>query len=274
MSCSGTWTYTGFTFHNYMDHTLGRGVSTAAGDGLQLQHDLHAALDPRLPAGPARPHRPGRASSASASRPASRTWPMTPASCPTRRTSEHASAATARSTRTGRSTRSSSRSGRAATSARRCSWPTPMRRSATAARCGRHGSWSRPRLPDGSVVERNKPQLRAADQPQPRRSFDYMVQSLRAVVTCPTARPTAAFAGFGIPVAGKSGTAETGDARSRTPGSRPSRRPTTRDRGRHGPRPRAAGNRRLGRRAAGPAGRCATLLRRAGEGRSSRHSSL
>ena len=27
MSCFGTWTYSGFTFHNYLDHTLGGGVS-------------------------------------------------------------------------------------------------------------------------------------------------------------------------------------------------------------------------------------------------------
>ena len=64
-------------------------------------------------------------------------------------------------------------------------------------------------LPDGEVVEAIEPTpIRqvslSADQ------LAFITEALRAVVTLPYGTGTAAFAGFGIPVAGKSGTAETG----------------------------------------------------------------
>ena len=64
-------------------------------------------------------------------------------------------------------------------------------------------------LPDGEVVEAIEPTpIRqvslSADQ------LGFITEALRAVVTLPYGTGTAAFAGFGIPVAGKSGTAETG----------------------------------------------------------------
>lgn len=64
-------------------------------------------------------------------------------------------------------------------------------------------------LPDGEVVEATDPTpIRhvslSADQ------LAFITEALRAVVTLPYGTGTAAFAGFGIPVAGKSGTAETG----------------------------------------------------------------
>jgi penicillin-binding protein 2 len=65
------------------------------------------------------------------------------------------------------------------------------------------------RLPDGTMVERNKKELRRRISIK-RRDLDYVVQSMRAVVTYPYGTAFPAFAGFGIPVAGKSGTAETG----------------------------------------------------------------
>ncbi len=65
------------------------------------------------------------------------------------------------------------------------------------------------RLPDGTVVERNKKQLRQRISVK-RGDLDYVVQSMRAVVTYPYGTAYPAFAGYGIPVAGKSGTAETG----------------------------------------------------------------
>jgi penicillin-binding protein 2 len=65
------------------------------------------------------------------------------------------------------------------------------------------------RLPDGTVVERNKRQL-ARRISMSRGDLDYVVQSMRAVVTYPYGTAYPAFAGYGIPVAGKSGTAETG----------------------------------------------------------------
>ena len=64
-------------------------------------------------------------------------------------------------------------------------------------------------LPDGTLVEQNKPtvshrvSLSAAQ-------LGYVTQALEAVVNLPYGTGTAAFAGFGIQVAGKSGTAETG----------------------------------------------------------------
>ena len=65
------------------------------------------------------------------------------------------------------------------------------------------------RLPDGTVVERNKRQLQQKISVS-RRDLDYVVQSMRAVVTYSYGTAFPAFAGYGIPVAGKSGTAETG----------------------------------------------------------------
>jgi penicillin-binding protein 2 len=65
------------------------------------------------------------------------------------------------------------------------------------------------RAPDGSVQERiGKELLRRV--PLTRGQLDYVVRSMRAVVTYPYGTGAGAFAGFGIPVAGKSGTAETG----------------------------------------------------------------
>jgi cell division protein FtsI/penicillin-binding protein 2 len=63
--------------------------------------------------------------------------------------------------------------------------------------------------PDGDVVHRSRSQIRhriAMD----RADLDYLVTALQAVTTYSYGTGTAAFAGFGIPVAGKSGTAESG----------------------------------------------------------------
>jgi penicillin-binding protein 2 len=63
--------------------------------------------------------------------------------------------------------------------------------------------------PDGDVAHRTRPQARhmiAVD----RADLDYLVTALQAVTTYSYGTGTAAFAGFGIPVAGKSGTAESG----------------------------------------------------------------
>jgi penicillin-binding protein 2 len=66
------------------------------------------------------------------------------------------------------------------------------------------------RLPDGTVVERvKKGKLRQRISVK-RGDLRYVVQSMRAVVTYSYGTAFPAFAGYGIPVAGKSGTAETG----------------------------------------------------------------
>ena len=64
-------------------------------------------------------------------------------------------------------------------------------------------------LPDGTVVEEVKPKA-ANDIPVDRADLAFVTDTLQAVVTLPYGTGTAAFAGFGIPVAGKSGTAESG----------------------------------------------------------------
>jgi cell division protein FtsI/penicillin-binding protein 2 len=65
------------------------------------------------------------------------------------------------------------------------------------------------RLPDGTLVERNRRQLtRHISLKQ--RDLDYVIESMKAVVNYPYGTAYGAFAGFGIQVAGKSGTAETG----------------------------------------------------------------
>ncbi len=65
------------------------------------------------------------------------------------------------------------------------------------------------RAADGSLQERVGRELQRR-VPLTRVQLDYVVRSMRAVVTYPYGTGTGAFAGFGIPVAGKSGTAETG----------------------------------------------------------------
>jgi cell division protein FtsI/penicillin-binding protein 2 len=64
-------------------------------------------------------------------------------------------------------------------------------------------------LPDGTVVEKVKREA-ANDIPVDRADLAFVTDTLQAVVTLPYGTATAAFAGFGIPVAGKSGTAESG----------------------------------------------------------------
>jgi penicillin-binding protein 2 len=66
-------------------------------------------------------------------------------------------------------------------------------------------------LPDGTVVEEIEPSA-ANDIPVDSADLAFVTDTLQAVVTLPYGTGTAAFAGFGIPVAGKSGTAESGAA--------------------------------------------------------------
>jgi penicillin-binding protein 2 len=64
-------------------------------------------------------------------------------------------------------------------------------------------------LPDGTLVEENASQVAHQLSIDPTH-LAYVTDTLQAVVTLPYGTGTAAFAGFGIPVAGKSGTAENG----------------------------------------------------------------
>ena len=63
--------------------------------------------------------------------------------------------------------------------------------------------------PDGEVRLETRPEVRR-QVPMDRADLEYVVSALQAVTTYSYGTGTAAFAGFGIPVAGKSGTAESG----------------------------------------------------------------
>jgi penicillin-binding protein 2 len=65
------------------------------------------------------------------------------------------------------------------------------------------------RLPGGTLVEENRRQL-ARQISMRQRDLDYVIESMKAVVNYSYGTAYPAFAGFGIQVAGKSGTAETG----------------------------------------------------------------
>jgi penicillin-binding protein 2 len=65
------------------------------------------------------------------------------------------------------------------------------------------------RLPDGTVVEKNRRELKQRIS-LTRGQLRYVVESMKAVVNYPYGTAFPSFAGYGIQVAGKSGTAETG----------------------------------------------------------------
>jgi penicillin-binding protein 2 len=92
---------------------------------------------------------------------------------------------------------------------------TPLQQAMAYAAWGNRGTLWRPRivlkatLPDGEVVYQSKPTV-TRRIPLSRSVMDFVVTTLRAVVTSPLGTATRAFAGFPITAAGKSGTAETG----------------------------------------------------------------
>ena len=92
---------------------------------------------------------------------------------------------------------------------------TPLQLANAFAAIGNGGTLWQPRilvtatLPDGAVVERVDPSVVRQVSVSPG-DLAFVTDTLQAVVTLPYGTGTPAFAGFGIPVAGKSGTAETG----------------------------------------------------------------
>jgi cell division protein FtsI/penicillin-binding protein 2 len=92
---------------------------------------------------------------------------------------------------------------------------TPLQLANAFAAIGNGGTLWTPRivtsatLPDGTVVEEVEPVV-ASEIPVDTADLAFVTDTLQAVVTLPYGTGTAAFAGFGIPVAGKSGTAENG----------------------------------------------------------------
>nr|MBA2633089.1 hypothetical protein [Chloroflexota bacterium] len=92
---------------------------------------------------------------------------------------------------------------------------TPLQLANAYAAIGNGGTLWQPRilttatLPDGEVVETVEPVV-AQEISVSAEQLAFVTDTLEAVVTLPYGTGTPAFAGFGIPVAGKSGTAETG----------------------------------------------------------------
>ncbi|MBA3689614.1 MAG: hypothetical protein H0W81_12445 [Chloroflexi bacterium] len=208
MSCFGTWTYSGFTFHNYRDHTLGGSVSleeamafscnttymplsirvwdanqTALTDlvaqfGFGVSTGiLHLADNPGV--------LPDASYFSLTPRGGGQITPYGPF--------DQIQLAIGQGSFLG----------------------TPLQLANAYAAFGNGGTLWVPRLvtlatqPDGVVIERNEPRAARQVNVKPE-SFAYLAKTLRAVVTLPYGTAYRAFAGFGIPVAGKSGTAETG----------------------------------------------------------------
>ena len=92
---------------------------------------------------------------------------------------------------------------------------TPLQLANAYAAIGNGGTLWQPRivttatLPDGTAVAEVSPMV-AADVSVSPEDLAFVTDALLAVTSLPYGTGTAAFAGFGIPVAGKSGTAETG----------------------------------------------------------------
>lgn len=208
MSCFGTWTYSGFTFHNYLDHTLGGSVSleeamafscnttymplsirvweanqTALTDlvaqfgfGVSTGID-YLADDPGI--------LPDAAYFSSTPRGGGNIVPYGPF--------DQIQLAIGQGSFLG----------------------TPLQLANAYAAFGNGGTLWVPRLvtlvtrPNGQVLNRNEPHAVRHVNVKPE-SFAYLAQTLRAVSTFPIGTAYFAFAGFPVPVAGKSGTAETG----------------------------------------------------------------
>ena len=92
---------------------------------------------------------------------------------------------------------------------------TPLQLANAYAAIGNGGTLWQPRivtsaaLPDGTLVAGVEPTV-AHQIPVDAAALAFVTDTLQAVTTLPYGTGTAAFSGFGIPVAGKSGTAETG----------------------------------------------------------------
>jgi penicillin-binding protein 2 len=208
MSCLGTWTYSGFTFHNYKDHTLGDSVSLEEAMAFSC-NTTYMPLSIRVwdkdqAALPDLVRQFGFGVSAGIAHLADN-----PGILP--------DAAFFASPRGG---------GRAygpfdqiqLAIGQGSFLGTPLQLANAYAAFGNGGTLWAPRiviqatLPDGTVVERNTSRAVRHVDVAPE-SFAYLAKTLRAVITLSYGTAHRAFAGFPIPAAGKSGTAETGTPR-------------------------------------------------------------
>jgi penicillin-binding protein 2 len=208
MSCNGTWTYDGFTFHNYKDHTLGSSVSLVEAMAFSCnttymplsirvwQADPRALTDMVAQFGFGRST--GMAHLADA-----------PGILPDARYFETTKRGGARFIPYGPFDQIQLAIGQGSFLG------TPLQLANAYAAFGNGGTLWWPRLvlkatlPDGTVVERNLPRaIRKVDiAPE---HLAYLAETLRAVITLPYGTAYRSFSGFPVAVAGKSGTAETG----------------------------------------------------------------
>lgn len=205
MSCLGTWTYSGFTFHNYKDHTLGNSVSLEEAMAFSC-NTTYMPLSIRVwdkdqTALPELVRQFGFGVSAGIAHLADN-----PGILP--------DAAFFSSPRGG--SRSYGPFDQIQLAIGQGSFlGTPLQLANAYAAFGNGGTLWVPRiviqaaLPDGRILERNEPRAVRQVEVAPE-SFAYLAKTLRAVVTLSYGTAHRAFAGFSIPVAGKSGTAETG----------------------------------------------------------------
>lgn len=210
MSCFGTWTYSGFTFHNYLDHTLGGSVSLEEAMAFSCNTtymplsirvweanqtalpDLVAQFGFGVSTGMAYlEDNPGVLPDGKyfsvTPRSGSRIIPYGPF--------DQIQLAIGQGSFLG----------------------TPLQLANAYAAFGNGGTLWVPRLvtlvtgPHGQILA-NEPHVRRRVNVKPE-SFAYLAKTLRAVITLPYGTAHRAFAGFPIRAAGKSGTAETGTPR-------------------------------------------------------------
>ena len=211
MPCNGTWIYDGFTFHNYKDHTLGGSVSLVQAMAFSCnttymplsirvwEADREALTDMVAQFGFGTSTGIIHLADAPGILPDAHYFAVTP-----RRAGDYIPYGPFDQIQLAIG------QGDFLT--------TPLQLANAYAAFGNGGTLWVPRLvtqatlPDGRVIERNGPRaIRHVDvSPE---SFAYLAETLRAVITLPYGTAHRAFAGFGIPVAGKSGTAETGTPR-------------------------------------------------------------
>lgn len=208
MSCFGTWTFQGFTFHNYKDHTLGGSVSLAEAMAFSCNTtymplsirvwdaDRLALTDLVEQFGFGQPTGLAHLAENPGNLPDAQYFEVTPRG-------------NGRFSPYGPFDQIQLAIGQGSFLG------TPLQLANAYAAFGNGGTLWAPRivtqaaLPDGRVVESIAPHVMRQIDIAPEH-LAYLAETLRAVITLSYGTAHQAFAGFGITVAGKSGTAETG----------------------------------------------------------------
>ena len=211
MSCYGTWTYSGFTFHNYKDHTLGGSVSLEQAMAFSC-NTTYMPLSIRVWEADQRALTDlvgqfGFGQSTGIAHLAD-----SPGILPDARYFETTKRGGGRFSPYGPFDQIQLAIGQGSFLG------TPLQLANAYAAFGNGGKLWVPRiviqaaLPNGDIVESNPPRLiRQVDIAQ--EHLAYLAKTLRAVITLSYGTAHRAFSGFPVAVAGKSGTAETGTPR-------------------------------------------------------------